>query len=84
MSKRNFITSENEKCVFADFEGFCKALSEVRCHGTNTSCSFYKTEIQLNEALNRSILLNRMKGKCLKCKYRDKPCELSKIKDLEE
>lgn len=70
--------NKDKTCHFSCGNGFCRILSETRCDGENDKCSFYKTRKKYFEDLDNSILINRKKGNCRKCKYRETPCPLSK------
>lgn len=58
----------------------CSVLNTC-CTGTRSRklCHFYKTEREFYEDRNKSIELNRKKGRCDKCKYKSQKCELIKI-----
>lgn len=71
----------NEKCTFYSRGKLygCGALHKTACDGENKSCRFYKTERQFVEEHNRAVAVNRAKGLCLECKYREKPCQFIEI-----
>ncbi len=67
---------ESKKCKFSSSKG-CTILRTGFCDGTNKECKFFKTESQFVADRDHSIVINRMKGKCINCKYKDIPCSLS-------
>lgn len=70
---------KNGLCVFAtdNVSKQCQILVGTSCNGTNKFCSFFKSEGQYQQELDRAILVNRKKGNCDKCKYGCIPCKLS-------
>jgi hypothetical protein len=46
------------------------------CTGYKSICSFRKTEQEHIYAVNEAISINRAKGNCDKCRYRDVRCQL--------
>lgn len=44
-------------------------------------CKFHKTEYEYYLQRNKALELNRRKGNCAKCKYKQFPCELSQIEE---
>ena len=77
----------SEKCFFHTAGKIygCGAMRNTTCDGKNTACGFYKTEQQYVESYNRAIEINRAKGRCMECKYREKPCQFMEMpkSDLE-
>lgn len=68
--------SETKLCVFFDGSRGCTILKR-RCIGTSNSCAFQKTYEQFIADRDKSILMNRRKGKCTNCEYVNVPCQLS-------
>ncbi|MDE6788046.1 MAG: hypothetical protein K2J47_01820 [Ruminococcus sp.] len=68
----------DEKCRFFKKTKRCHILVGVKCNGTKTNCSFYKTEEQFQRDCDRAIIINRRKCNCEQCRYSAVPCELSK------
>ena len=60
--------------------GECSVTGET-CTGTRSRqlCSFHKTEKEYFEDRNRAVMINRTTGRCGRCKYKSKPCELIEI-----
>lgn len=69
---------EKKTCHFYCTNGFCRVLSETRCDGERPGCTFYKTRKQYLQDLDDAIMLNRKRGNCSKCKYRENRCMLAK------
>lgn len=67
---------EVKKCRYAGKMegGDCAALKDVKCDGYHPECGFYKTEQQFVDESDQSILTNRKRGNCEKCKYREMKC----------
>lgn len=72
-----------EICKFAGVSRYCMILVGVKCRGTDELCKFRKTEKQFQQERDRSILINRVKGNCNKCKYMGTPCGLSSEEESE-
>ena len=71
-----------ERCFFRDLNGECGAIAGKFCDGYNNKCHFYKTELQFYIDRNTAVITNRKKGNCVKCKYREVPCEIILLKPL--
>ena len=73
----------SEKCCFSH-DGKCGILTEknntlndpVECRGTDIRCKFRKTEEEYISSYNESVMMNRAKGNCDKCRYKKKRCQL--------
>lgn len=65
-------------CFFKQTGSVCGILNTF-CNGIKRGCKFYKTEEQYIEEQNKAVLMNRKKGNCEKCKYRDIHCELLEV-----
>ncbi|MDE7365708.1 MAG: hypothetical protein K2N27_12680 [Ruminococcus sp.] len=74
----------DEKCRFFKKTKRCYILIGKKCNGTDTNCSFYKTDEQFQRECDRAILINRRKFNCEHCKYSPVPCELSKCYEENE
>lgn len=76
------MTEENETCYFLTPGKLnkCSILNE-QCTGTRSRqvCHFHKTEKEFFADRNRSIEINRKSGRCARCKYKSKPCEIIEI-----
>lgn len=76
------MNEEKETCYFLTPGKLnkCSILNE-QCTGTRSRqlCSFHKTEKEFFEARNRSVEINRARGKCAHCKYSNRPCEIITI-----
>ncbi len=68
----------DEKCRFFRTSRKCYILVGKKCNGTNTDCSFYKTDEQFQRDCDRAIMINRRKFNCEHCRYSPSPCEFSK------
>lgn len=57
----------------------CTILTGVYCTGRRSKsvCKFKKTEAEYIMQADRAIMINRKKGNCYKCKYKERPCKLS-------
>ncbi|MDE5771277.1 MAG: hypothetical protein K2I06_06565 [Ruminococcus sp.] len=78
------IPLEEEICRFVGTSRYCQILVGVKCRGTDELCKFRKTEKQFQEEHDRTILINRAKHNCKKCKYMRIPCRLSSEEGSEE
>ncbi|MBQ6170533.1 MAG: hypothetical protein IJK30_11330 [Ruminococcus sp.] len=76
------MNDEKETCYFLAPGKLnkCSILNE-QCTGTRSRqlCSFHKTEKEFFEARNRAVEINRAHGKCARCKYSNRPCEIITI-----
>lgn len=68
----------DEKCRFFLKPKRCHILVGMKCDGTKTNCSFYKTNKQFQRDCDKSIIINRRKHNCENCRYSAIPCELSR------
>lgn len=68
---------KEKRCWFWNGGGYCRILSETMCDGKNSRCTFRKTAKQFVEDSDNAIKLNRERGNCEKCQYRQFPCQLS-------
>ena len=68
----------DEKCVYANDMSLCTALIGTYCTGYKSKrlCSFHKTVDENIEETNKAITINRIKGNCSRCKYRNVKCQL--------
>lgn len=64
-----------EKCKFHNTNDRCQILKVSECDGSNTACSFFKTEHEYIAAFNHAISVNRAKGNCLNFKYQKNHCQ---------
>ena len=64
------------KCCYANDANVCTILMNEYCTGYKSICSFRKTEQEHIDAVNEAISINRAKGNCDKCRYRDVRCQL--------
>lgn len=78
---------EVKKCRYAGKMegGDCAALKDVKCDGYHPECGFYKTEQQFIDEGDEAIRLNRRRGNCENCKYRETKCMTTQeIKERKE
>lgn len=75
--------NNSEKCYFSH-DGKCGILTEkgsmnnepVECSGTDILCKFRKTEEEYISSYNESVMMNREKGNCDRCRYKKKRCPI--------
>lgn len=68
---------KEKRCVFWSDCNLCRILSETPCDGQKNGCTFRKTAKQYLKERDKAIKINRKRGICAKCKYRESPCTLS-------
>lgn len=79
------MTDTNKEACFYASPGklqTCSILSEPCI--CDERCTFRKTEREVIIARNRAVILNRKRGNCAKCKYKQYPCDLIPIGDDKE
>ena len=81
------MNDEKESCYFYNPRraDSCSVLNQA-CDLTKSRqlCHFHKTELQYYQERNRAVELNRQKGNCAKCKYKDVACEIIPTNEEEE